>query len=145
MMIKKYITNININIDVKHKEEIFKLVGNQLYENKSVADGYILSMIEKDKRSSASVVKNLAIIHGIVEYESLILKNDIILTILKNPIKWDGNDVKYIFGLALDKSLIADAIAEIGQAFSNQKHVNDFFSDPNLTQDEIKEWISNIQ
>lgn len=144
-MIKDYLKskNIFVNVDVKDKSEAFKKVFENLKEQGSVEDKYLDSMIERDKHASVAIGNYIAIAHGTVETKNLIKQNGMNILVLKNPIDWDGNEVKVVLGLALSGDKTMDVIGNIGVAFSDEDEVKDFYYNSDLTSEKVLNWIAS--
>ena len=143
MSIKNYLNNIELNVDIKSKKEAFELVFKLLKSNNAVKDEYLASMIERDNKSSVAIGNLIAIAHGTVESKDLILKDTIVMLVLKNPIMWDGNEVRVVLGLALSGDKTMDVIGNIGIAFSDEDEVKSIFSNPNLTAENVLDWLAS--
>lgn len=143
-MIKKYLNteNILINVDVKNKNEAFNKVFECLKKQDAIEDKYLNSMIERDKNASVAIGNFIAIAHGTVETKHLIKKDAMCILVLKNPIDWDGNEVKVVLGLALSGDKTMDVIGNIGVAFSDEDEVKKFYYGTDLNPNKVLEWLA---
>lgn len=144
-MITNYLKkeNILLNVDIKTKNDAFKKVFENLKSQNSIDDKYFESMIERDKHSSVAIGNYIAIAHGTVEDKNLIKKDSMCILVLKNPIDWDGSEVKVVLGLALSGDKTMDVIGNIGVAFSDEDEVKNFFYSDNVTSEKVLEWINS--
>ncbi|WPL40267.1 PTS sugar transporter subunit IIA [Malacoplasma iowae] len=143
-MIKNYLNtnNILIGVDIKNKNDAFNKVFECLKKQNAIEDKYLNSMIERDKNSSVAIGNFIAIAHGTVETKDLIKKDAMCILVLKNPIDWDGNEVKVVLGLALSGDKTMDVIGNIGVAFSDDEEVKNFYYKNDLTSNEVLEWLT---
>ncbi|QZX49093.1 PTS sugar transporter subunit IIA [Mycoplasma sp. E35C] len=142
-MIKNYLNdkNIFINVDAKSKNEVFQEVFNSLKNQGCVDDKYLDSMIQRDQHASVAIGNYIAIAHGTVETKDLIKNNGMCFLVLKNPIQWDGNEVKVVLGLAFIGDEAMDVIGNIGVAFSDEDEVKDFYYQNDLTTQKVLDWL----
>lgn len=85
--------------DCKSKEEVIHLMGCRLMTEGYVDEGYIDSVLERERLAPAVIGNLFAIPHA---FEGHILKQGIGLMTLKKPIVWGGEKVQIILMLALD-------------------------------------------
>lgn len=85
--------------DCKSMEEVIGLMGNRLFHEKYVDEGFTASAFKREQLSSTSVGDYFAIPHA---FEGHILKSGIGLMTLKKPIMWGNEKVQIIFMLSLD-------------------------------------------
>ncbi|PKM51641.1 MAG: hypothetical protein CVV02_05065 [Firmicutes bacterium HGW-Firmicutes-7] len=72
--------------------------GIKLIEAGYVKEGFIQDVLEREKKGSTYIGKGIAIPHG---RDSLVNKSKICIIKLEHPIKWNKNEIKLIFLLAL--------------------------------------------
>lgn len=132
---------VDINVNLKTKEEVFACVFEMLKTYDAIEDGYLASMIERDQKASVAIGNYLAIPHGEVESKELIKNDAIVLLVLKEPMMWDNNEVKVILGLAISGENTMDVIGDIGVAFSDEHAIKKFFYKKHITPKEVIEWL----
>lgn len=88
---------IFVNQGFKTKETIIKYMCNALLKNGYVKDGFLQSVLEREKIITTSVGKGVAIPHGNTQ---MINEPVIAVMTLKEPIEWDNDKVSIVFLLA---------------------------------------------
>lgn len=86
-------------VNTKDKYEVIRILGELLYKNGYVDEGFVKSAIEREKLSSTAIGNFLAIPHA---YQGNILKQGIAFLQLKEPINWGSEKVQLIFLLSID-------------------------------------------
>lgn len=140
MSIKNHLKKIEVEVDIKNKTEAFNKIFELLKKENAVKEQYLNSMIERDKKASVAIGNYVAIAHGTVESKDLIVKDSIVMLVLKNPIQWDGNEVKVVLGLALSGDQTMDVIGDIGVAFADDEEVKNFFYSKQ-TPESVMNWL----
>lgn len=85
--------------DCKSREEVIGLMGNRLFHEKYVDEGYTESAFKREQLAPTSVGDYFAVPHA---YEGHILKKGIGLMTLKKSIMWGNEKVQIVLMLSLD-------------------------------------------
>lgn len=87
-----------LNCDLKSREEVLQLLGGRMVREGYADEGYVDSVLEREKLSETAVGSLVAIPHA---FEGHIRKQGIGLLTLQKPILWGNEKVQIIFMLAL--------------------------------------------
>lgn len=108
----KYVLNkymdkrcILLNINENRKEDVIKLLSNQLMKYGYVKDGFYGSVLKREEYSSTYIGNYVALPHP---YEGFVIKPLIAVAVPKSPIQWGNHIVKIIIMAALDISAKKD-------------------------------------
>ena len=86
------------NLDIDNKQDILKYMCNGLVEKGYVTKKYLKTVLDREKATSTSIGNMVAIPHG---DQVEINEAKVVIATLKNPIKWDEDDVDVIFLLVV--------------------------------------------
>lgn len=103
------------NMDVADKKEAIERLGSLLYEQGYVNDNFINATIEREELGPSFLREGVAIPHA---DPSFVIKPKIALGLLKNPIDWNGNEIKIVLLLAINNECI-DLIRELKRFFED--------------------------
>lgn len=111
--------NIFLNLDSTSKEEAIKLAGNKLIEAGYVSEGYIESMLLREKLATTYMDYGIAIPHGDRESEQLIIQSGICFLQFKNGIDFGHGNIANILVASAGKGnnhlRILAVIAKVAQ------------------------------
>lgn len=91
-----------LQCDCRTKEEVIQLMGRRLISEGYVDEGYIESVMEREKLAPAVIGNLFAIPHA---FEGHILRQGIGMITLRKPISWGEEKVQIIFMLAVDSKM----------------------------------------
>ncbi|WP_342269255.1 PTS sugar transporter subunit IIA [Spiroplasma endosymbiont of Aspidapion aeneum] len=136
---------IFLNCNFKNKKEALEKVFD-IFREYNVPEDYIKSIHKREKMSSFSIGYSIAIPHGTYEASMLLHDSLIIILHINSPIKWDGESVQIIVGLAIREDKQIDILQNIAINAMNENFFNDMLNNPtkeklvNFTKEEEK-WI----
>lgn len=83
-----------------NKHDAIVEVGNKLVELGAVTPAYVDAMFKREEAVSTYMGNGLAIPHGTNDAKAEILKSAVAVARYDSPIDWDGNEVKFVVGIA---------------------------------------------
>jgi len=86
------------SFEATSKEEVLKILTNQLIESGYVSEGYYESVMKREQATTTAIGNGVAIPHG---FSTCINESKVCICVLKEPIQWDDDLVDVIFFLAL--------------------------------------------
>ncbi|WP_215800013.1 PTS sugar transporter subunit IIA [Mesomycoplasma hyorhinis] len=135
--------NIFLNQELNSKKEVFDFVFKIFFNNNSVKEQYLKSMIKRDENSSVALGNYLVLPHGEADSEKYILKNDVCIVHLKNELIWDNQKTKIIFALALKGDTQMEFIQIAGISFSDEQKVKKLVYKTNINKEDIINFLKN--
>lgn len=116
--------NISLNANITSVQDSITAVGSLLVNNGYVSAEYINAMRERENVVSTYVGNGVAVPHGIVGSESLILQSGISLVRLQKPIRWsEENDVQLVIGIAGKDGTHMDILGRIAVVCSDEENI----------------------
>ncbi len=122
-MIDKVIELIRINGVAKSRDEAIAEAASMLIEAGAVTAEYRDSMFDRESSVSTYMGNLLAIPHGTHEGAGKVLKSALAIIRYAQPIEWDGNEVRFVIGIAGRDGTHLDALGTIAQIFSEMETV----------------------
>ena len=105
------------------KEEAIREAGAILVEVGAVTDEYLAFMLEREAMTSTYMGNFLAIPHGTNEGKDTILRSALSFVRYARPIDWDGNEVRFVVGIAGKEGGHMDILSKIAVIFSDEDEV----------------------
>jgi PTS system mannitol-specific IIA component len=89
----------------------------------AVTPAYRDSMFDRESSVSTYMGNYLAIPHGTLEGADQVLNSALAIIRYENPIDWDGNEVRFVIGIAGKDGTHMDSLGKIAQVFSEMETV----------------------
>ena len=128
---------IKISGEAKSRDEAIAEAADLLIEAGAVTPDYKSSMFARESSVSTYMGNYLAIPHGTLEGKDDVLHSALAIIRYEHPIKWDGEDVRFVIGIAGKNGTHMDALAVVAEVFSDIESV-DALLDAD-SEDEVKE------
>lgn len=105
------------------KEEAIREAGAILFAAGAVTDEYLAYMLEREAMTSTYMGNFLAIPHGTNEGKDTILRSALSFVRYTAPIDWDGNEVRFVVGIAGKEGGHMEILSKIAIIFSDEDGV----------------------
>jgi len=105
------------------KEEAIREAGRILAAAGAVTDGYVDYMLEREVLTSTYMGNLLAIPHGTNEGKDTILASALSFVRYAEPLDWDGNEVRFVVGIAGKENGHLEILSKIALIFSDEDEV----------------------
>jgi PTS system mannitol-specific IIA component len=105
------------------KEEAIREAGAILVAAGSVTPDYVGYMIERETMTSTYMGNFLAIPHGTNDGKDTIIRSALSFVRYATPIDWDGNEVRFVVGIAGKENGHLDILSKIAIVFSDGDEV----------------------
>lgn len=115
---------IRISGTARTRHEAINEVADILIESGAVSPMYRDAMFARESSVSTYMGNLLAIPHGTNEAKDEIFSSALAIVRYDNAIDWDGNEVRFVIGIAGRDDSHMDALASIAMIFSNMNAVN---------------------
>jgi mannitol PTS system EIIA component len=106
------------------KDEAIREAGQILMDAGSVGPTYIDSMFEREKSVSTFMGNYLAIPHGMLDAKEAILRPALSIARYDQGIDWDGNEVRFVVGIAGDGDSHLEILSRIALIFAETDEVD---------------------
>lgn len=110
---------IRMNGTAKLRDEAIAEAADMLIKAGAVTPEYRDSMFARESSVSTYMGNYLAIPHGTLEGADLVLHSALAIIRYDEPIDWDGNEVRFVIGIAGKDGTHMDSLAMIAQVFSD--------------------------
>lgn len=110
---------IRMNGRAKSRDEAIAEAAEMLIKAGAVTPEYRDSMFARESSVSTYMGNYLAIPHGTLEGADLVLHSALAIIRYDEPIDWDGNEVRFVIGIAGKDGTHMDSLAMIAQVFSD--------------------------
>ncbi|WP_138315853.1 PTS sugar transporter subunit IIA [Rhodoluna limnophila] len=107
----------------KSRDEAISEVAEMLINAKAVTPSYRDAMFDRESSVSTYMGHYLAIPHGTLEGAAEVLHSALAIVRYEEPIDWDGNEVRFVIGIAGKDGTHMDSLAQIAQVFSELETV----------------------
>ena len=114
---------IRMNGKAKSRDEAIAEAAEMLIQAGAVTSEYRDSMFARESSVSTYMGNYLAIPHGTLEGADLVLSSALAIIRYENPIDWDGNEVRFVIGIAGKDGTHMDSLGKIAQVFSEMETV----------------------
>lgn len=115
---------IRISGTARTRDEAINEVADILIESGAVSPMYRDAMFARESSVSTYMGNLLAIPHGTNEAKDEIFSSALAIVRYDHAIDWDGNEVRFVIGIAGRDDSHMDALASIAMIFSNMSAVN---------------------
>lgn len=122
-MSNKAVELIRINGNATSREEAIAEAAEMLIAAGAVDPAYKDSMFARESSVSTYMGNFLAIPHGTLEGSDLVLSSALAIVRYEKPIDWDGNEVRFVIGIAGKDGTHMDALGKVAQVFSEMETV----------------------
>lgn len=116
---------IRIDGKAKSRDEAIAEAAEMLIEAGAVTSEYKDSMFARESSVSTYMGNFLAIPHGTLEGAEQVLSSALAIIRYDQPIDWDGNEVRFVIGIAGKDGTHMDSLAMIAQIFSEMSTVQE--------------------
>jgi PTS system mannitol-specific IIC component len=117
------LASIELNGKATDKVGAINEAGNLLVASGTVDARYVASMHEREKSVSTYMGNLLAIPHGTNEAKSLITSSAISVVRYPNGIDWNGNQVKFVIGIAGAGNEHLELLGKIAEVFLDEEKI----------------------
>jgi mannitol PTS system EIIA component len=112
------------------KEEAIREAGAILLAAGAVTPEYVDYMMQREALTSTYMGNFLAIPHGTNEGKDTILASALSFVRYANPIDWDGNEVRFVVGIAGKENGHLEILSKIALIFSDEDEVQKLLDAP---------------
>lgn len=109
---------IRMNGTATSRDEAIAEAAEMLIQAGAVTPEYRDSMFDRESSVSTYMGNFLAIPHGTLEGANQVLHSALAIIRYDQPIDWDGNEVRFVIGIAGKDGTHMDSLAMIAQVFS---------------------------
>lgn len=117
------LSQIKVPGRARTKDEAIREVGGILIEAGAVGESYIDSMFEREKSVSTYMGNYLAIPHGMLDAKEAIIRPALAVARYDDHIDWDGNEVRFVVGIAGDGDSHLEILSRIALVFAEMDEV----------------------
>lgn len=103
--------------------EAIEAAGRMLVEAGAVSPDYVGFMLAREQLMSTFMGNHLAIPHGTNEAKETIRRSALSFTRYDEPIDWDGNEVRFVVGIAGKDGGHMEVLSKIALVFSDEEQV----------------------
>ncbi len=135
-MSNKAVELIRMNGQAKSRDEAINEVAEMLISAKAVTPLYRDAMFDRESSVSTYMGNLLAIPHGTLEGVAEVLHSALAIVRYENPINWDGNEVRFVIGIAGKDGTHMDSLGMIAQVFSDLETVEELLKVS--TEDQVR-------
>jgi mannitol PTS system EIIA component len=115
--------NVLYGLPTMAKEEAIKLAGNLLLKQGYVNEGYIQSMLEREKVTNTYIGNGIGIPHGTDSGKKEINSSGIVILHFKDGIDYDGETANLVIGIAGKDDEHLEILSKIAIALSEEEEV----------------------
>ncbi|GAA3581770.1 hypothetical protein GCM10022198_01170 [Klugiella xanthotipulae] len=105
------------------RDDAIREAGTVLVEAGAVSPAYVEAMFEREASVSTYMGNFLAIPHGTNEAKDSILRSGLSVVRYDEPIDWDGNEVRFVVGIAGLNNEHLEILSKIAIIFSEEDEV----------------------
>jgi PTS system mannitol-specific IIA component len=106
------------------KDDAIREAGQLLVDAGAVDPDYVEAMFEREKSVSTYMGNSLAIPHGTNEAKDTIQRSALSVVRYDQPIDWDGNEVRFVVGIAGVEGGHLEILGKIAILFSDTDEVD---------------------
>ncbi|KQO09787.1 PTS sugar transporter subunit IIA [Agreia sp. PsM10] len=122
--------SISVDGTATTKEDAIREAASILVAAGAVTDDYVDYMLERETSVSTYMGNFLAIPHGTNEGKDTILASGLSFVRYANPIDWEGNEVRFVVGIAGKDNGHLDILSKIAIIFSDDDEVQKLLDAP---------------
>jgi PTS system mannitol-specific IIA component len=123
MYSNKLIQLVQLNGTATNRDEAINEVAAMLIDSGAVSESYRAAMFERESSVSTYMGHYLAIPHGTLEALDQVNESALAIIRYAKPIDWDGNEVRFVIGIAGKDGTHLTALAAIALLFSDMESV----------------------
>lgn len=124
----KLIQLVELNGKATNRDEAINEVATLLIKEGAVAESYRAAMFERESSVSTYMGHYLAIPHGTLAALDEVKKSALAIVRYSQPIDWDGNEVRFVIGIAGKDGTHLTALASIALIFSDIEAVEELLT-----------------
>lgn len=113
-----------------NKDDAIREAGEMLVAAGAVTADYIDAMFDREATVSTYMGNYIAIPHGTNEAKASVLDSALAFIRYENPIDWDGNEVRFVVGIAGKDGGHLEILSAIATIFANQENVDRLIAAP---------------
>lgn len=114
---------ISIDGSATTRDDAIREAGRMLVDAGAVTGEYVDYMLERERSVSTYMGNYLAIPHGTNEGKDTILSSALSFVRYDAPIDWDGNEVRFVVGIAGKDNGHLEILSKIAIIFSDEDEV----------------------
>ncbi len=118
------VSQIKVPGTATSKDEAIREAGQILVDTGAVTPAYVDAMFEREKSVSTYMGNYLAIPHGTNEAKDEITASALSVVRYDSPIDWDGNDTRFVVGIAGYEGGHLEILGKIAVIFSDTDEVD---------------------
>jgi PTS system mannitol-specific IIA component len=118
------LSQIKVPGEARSKDDAIRESGQLLVDAGAVSPAYVDAMFEREKSVSTYMGNFLAIPHGTNEAKDSISRSAISVVRYDAPIDWDGNEVRFVVGIAGVENGHLEILGKIAIVFSDTDEVD---------------------
>lgn len=108
----------------RSKQDAIREAGQVLVEVGAVSPAYIDAMFEREQSVSTYMGNFLAIPHGTNQSKEEIQRSALSVLRYEQPIDWDGNEVRFVIGIAGHEGGHLEILSKVAIVFSDSDEVD---------------------
>lgn len=112
------------------REEAVALCGSLLLQLGAVAEPYLDAMWERELIFSSYVGREVAMPHGTDASRKYVTKTQVVMVRLRQPIDWDGEEVKLCFGIAATGDQHGGILANLAEILMDDEKYAALLNEP---------------
>jgi mannitol PTS system EIIA component len=118
------VSQVKVPGTARSKDEAIREAGGILVDAGAVTDDYVGAMFEREKSVSTYMGNYLAIPHGTNESKGSITRSALSVVKYEPPLDWDGNEVRFVVGIAGHEGGHLDILGKVAVVFSDSDEVD---------------------
>ncbi|SEB39724.1 PTS system D-mannitol-specific IIA component, Fru family [Paramicrobacterium humi] len=122
--------NVVASGEATTRDEAIAEAGRMLVQAGAVTDAYVDAMRDREKTVSTYMGNFLAIPHGTNEAKDEISRSMLSFVRYTNPIDWDGDEVRFVVGIAGVGNEHLEILSKIAIVFSEEESVQQLIDAP---------------
>ncbi len=124
------------------RDTAIREAGGLLRDAGAVTDAYVAAMLEREASVSTFMGNFLAIPHGTNEAKHAIVRSALSFVRYADPLDWDGQEVRFVVGIAGRDNEHLDILSKIAMIFSDAAAVDRLLALPDA--DALYAELSNV-
>jgi PTS system mannitol-specific IIC component len=125
-----------------NRDDAIREAGERLVARGAVTPEYVDAMFAREREVSTFMGNFLAIPHGTNEAKQAVLASGLSVARYPEPIDWDGNEVRFVIGIAGKDGGHLEILAKIAQIFADEAQVERLLAAE--TDAELYELLSGV-
>ena len=124
------------------RDDAIREVGAMLVNAGAVQPAYVDAMFDRENTVSTYMGNWLAIPHGTNESKDTILRSALAIVRYDSPLDWDGNEVRFVIGIAGQNNEHLGILSKIAIVFSDEDDVERLLAA--RTREELFELLGDV-